>query len=1458
MIEDYFKKNPKPVGEVNNSSSEVNIASKNVVQSDDHKKRKKALLLILLIFFLLSGSIFAIFKFNVGGITGAAIFGTTPTVQVIPEDCTDGIDNDNDGLADCDDPQCSFQDVCQAVEEPAQEDLPSQEPTPSETPSVLPDEIPPPISGGGSGDRRVIINQEPQEDIIIAPVQEQVPLPCTPQASVVNSKAEKTTLCDGTTTFSFSSKQKFFYDGSWKELDNNIYASNLIDGYVAQNDLFKTYFYDDPSKSLTLSFETVDDSISMDYTLLNALSSAAVVNGNKIVYPNIFSDVDLQYDVLDNTLKESFVIHSNSIDEVSFQISISQASLDQDGEGNIFVYNSETGEQMWYITKPFLVDADGDVSFDIEYSLNNNIITMGLNTDYMKNAKYPVVLDPSNVVNETEEAVGTVAVYGATNVPSQVNAGFDNVNDFLVKSEVFGIKEEFNFESATLSLPKYEEVTHILYCADFNYDNFSCPSWEIRDDIPFIQNATHVTFNVDHFSGWGAGSSTNYNASSNVITGGGNTLSSSNYITDSIVGIISGDTSSSNYKTDLGFFHAFAYNDFPTMAAPSFNPSAPNTSSTIQCKATPIDAENSTVDVEWFWYNSSDLMLSGNNTGLTNGTNTVITTLGSGNTTTGENWNCTIRVFDGEDYSDYVSTVVSIDNAVPYINTPTFNPTAPNTSSNVQCKVTPGDLETSSLTVEYYWYNGSDLMLSGNTSGLTKDINAVATTLGGGNTSFGDIWNCTTRTYDGTDYGEFSSATLSIANSLPQVTSPTFNPSTAYTTDNVQCKATPSDTETSPLTVEYFWYNSTDLKFTDNTTGLTSGVNAVIDTLSSGNTSKGETWDCKVRANDGTVNSYYTNNTITIQNSLPTLTIPTFNDTNLSEPDDVSASATIQDNDTDTGTVTFRWYVNNNNIYNESFSSVSTGATLTSGFANGNYSCNETVKVDVIANDGEENGAASTSISQTMNCGFKLLNIPSGLDVGRNDTFSNDPRIQVQSDDTWVVLRDTSNRRLGRFRVNFSELSENLDMTGVITSGIDLAAEKAFMHINTTIGDVSNFIDTEKVLYIPYSGTAQNEIYVCPGAASIADVNPLCTGKVQITAGETVQGMSFTTVNEGGQNYYLVTGITGTGGGEGGPPLIEHISLLPSTGSTSTVFTWRANYSDAENDAASVVRVEINGTNYTMIEEDSGDTNVINGKFYAYSSSFGVGYYNYKYHAFDEASVYNGSGSFNGPNVTQGVFVNKGGSVSGANTTEQYDIGSLTESVAATDSADAGVVSELNMSTSASTEKWQAYLGQVSSELRIGSSSSILYNFGAGQDNQIKTVFTTAGSNFNFAKLSVANSSDIDTAFAWSNSDADSGANVFNDDPNVTIAQLTNVPSTNLTAHTAAGALDTSIYQTGVFKDDGSVSAGLFENLAYGVSITTNQKDYRNSTTIDYEMIVPVNSSGLGKTHTYYFYLDIE
>ncbi|MFH1173877.1 MAG: hypothetical protein V1725_01965, partial [archaeon] len=86
----------------------------------------------------------------------------------------------------------------------------------------------------------------------------------------------------------------------------------------------------------------------------------------------------------------------------------------------------------------------------------------------------------------------------------------------------------------------------------------------------------------------------------------------------------------------------------------------------------------STLSIEWTWYNNSVQYSTGITTGVSNNTNTLITTMDGQNTTAGETWICDVRAYDSQTYSAHKNASVTIN--TPPTTITLLNPTNDNTT----------------------------------------------------------------------------------------------------------------------------------------------------------------------------------------------------------------------------------------------------------------------------------------------------------------------------------------------------------------------------------------------------------------------------------------------------------------------------------------------------------------------------------------------------------------------------------------------------------------------------------------------------------------------------------------------------------------------------------------------------------------------------------------------------------
>jgi hypothetical protein len=81
-------------------------------------------------------------------------------------------------------------------------------------------------------------------------------------------------------------------------------------------------------------------------------------------------------------------------------------------------------------------------------------------------------------------------------------------------------------------------------------------------------------------------------------------------------------------------------------------------------------------------------------------------------------------------------------------------------------------------------------------------------------------------------------------------------------------------------------------------------------------------------------------------------------------------------------------------------------------------------------------------------------------------------------------------------------------------------------------------------------------------------------------------------------------------------PVLTNAGVSPASGNIATSFTFFARYSDAENDAPAFVNLTLGGISYGMVENNSADTNYVDGKDYFLGRVIGTrGTFNYSFSA---------------------------------------------------------------------------------------------------------------------------------------------------------------------------------------------------------------------------------------------------
>ena len=214
--------------------------------------------------------------------------------------------------------------------------------------------------------------------------------------------------------------------------------------FMNQNQFFEVYYGSNPSSGNVVKI--VKDGVEMtllpmalnwnnDLSQLQQISMPQNVQGNRngqtlenIKYQNAYgSGIDLIYETLGNQVKEKIIINDFSnlvapaqyvIDggnvklEVGFQLSTNAQHIEIDGVDwdmgseitttNDVIIKNNLGETLYTLPRPFAVDDNGVVSYgsyQFKKSANKLYVRMYFDYSFLQTATYPVVLDPTFVVD---------------------------------------------------------------------------------------------------------------------------------------------------------------------------------------------------------------------------------------------------------------------------------------------------------------------------------------------------------------------------------------------------------------------------------------------------------------------------------------------------------------------------------------------------------------------------------------------------------------------------------------------------------------------------------------------------------------------------------------------------------------------------------------------------------------------------------------------------------------------------------------------------------------------------------------------------------------------------------------------------------------------------------------------------------------------------------------------------
>ncbi len=333
--------------------------------------------------------------------------------------------------------------------------------------------------------------------------------------------------------------------------------------------------------------------------------------------------------------------------------------------------------------------------------------------------------------------------------------------------------------------------------------------------------------------------------------------------------------------------HVVTSNATPQASNLSLTPSAPFTTQALVAgyDFSDADGDPDTGPVVR-WYQDATLQPSLND----------MTTVLATNTSKGQQWYFTLQPSDSCDIGTlHTSSTVTVVNSAPMASSVGVAPGAPLTADDLVVAYTYMDADTDAESgTQIRWY------LDGALQPTFNDVTTVAA----GNTSKGQQWYATVQPGDGTELGILQTAsTVTVQNTAPVASNLLLTPSAPRTTEDLVAAYGYDDADSDGESGSQIrWYKNgvLEVAFNDMTT------------VSASNTSKGEQWYFTVQPSDGSdLGTEQTSNTVTVQNTAPTVTSLSLTPESPYTTDDLAAGYTYSDADTDVQSGTqIRWFKN--------------------------------------------------------------------------------------------------------------------------------------------------------------------------------------------------------------------------------------------------------------------------------------------------------------------------------------------------------------------------------------------------------------------------------------------------------------------------------------------------------------------------------------------------------------------
>ena len=262
----------------------------------------------------------------------------------------------------------------------------------------------------------------------------------------------------------YSNPIHFKKGNKYEEIDNTLIKEK--DYYKNKNNDYVVQFMENTNNLL---MKMIKDNHFLEIKLNNQNNTVSKVLDKKVIYQEILPNIDLEYLVLPTKVKENIILKNNNINKISFLI---ETNLELVLDNNkIKAINKD--KPIFTFEPIFMTDKKKKVSYNNFYQLEKEkdvyTLTLILDEEWLNQALFPVVIDPTVTNSNQEQSVYDTYIYpNDTGIDKNSHNilkagveslnGTDVINRSLIKFDLPTIGTGSQVISASLLLNSYGKL----------------------------------------------------------------------------------------------------------------------------------------------------------------------------------------------------------------------------------------------------------------------------------------------------------------------------------------------------------------------------------------------------------------------------------------------------------------------------------------------------------------------------------------------------------------------------------------------------------------------------------------------------------------------------------------------------------------------------------------------------------------------------------------------------------------------------------------------------------------------------------------------------------------------------------------------------------------------------------------------------------------------------------------